>query len=244
MTAGTLKERVMVTFAINTRFAQKRPAQALLTALGLSGVVLVFLPFIDSYVPVEVLLENLDELSWVALVGPFVVLPFFISAGYVRWVISGTLSRWESGLGYALALIVLLLFSLLMIQMWWESGFDDELLLIALPAVGLGAGAWFVLQNVRHRAPVGLMALQAVQLAYLPFALFWLVFPVNAVINSKSMLDIPIGSLLTSLTVVVYTAQTMLALRHQARPISAFLPLVVVWVSGLGWWTVGLLGGL
>ena len=243
MTAGTLKERVMVTFAINTRFAQKRPVQALLTALGLSGVVLVFLPFIDSYVPAEVLLENLDELFWVALVGPSVVLPFFVSAGYVRWVISGTLSRWESRLGYALALIVLLLFSLLMIQMWWESGVEDELLLIAFPAVGLGAGAWFVLQNVRHRAPAALMALQAVQLAYLPFALFWLVFPVNAVINSKSMLDIPIGSLLTLLTVVVYTAQIVLALRHQSRPILALLPLVVVWMSGLGWWTVGLLGG-
>lgn len=244
MTAGTLKERVMVTFAINTRFAQKRPVQALLATLGLSGVVLVFLPFIDSYVPVEVLLENLDELFWVALVGPFVVLPFFIATGYFRWVLSGTLSRWESRFGYAITLIVLLLFSLSMIQMWWELGFDDELLLIAFPAVGLGASAWFVLQNLRYVAPAALRALQAMQLAYLPFALFWLAFPVSALIKGESILDMPIGSSLTLLTVVVYTAQALLTARHQLRPMLELLPLGVVWMSGLAWWAVPLIGGL
>jgi hypothetical protein len=244
MTAGTLKERVMVTFAINTRFAQKRPVQAVLTVLGVSGVILVFLPFIDNYVPVEVFLENVDELFGLALVGPFVVLPLFISAGYLRWVLSGTLSHWESRLGYGLASVVLVLFSLLMIQVGWESGFDDDLLLIAFPAVGLGAGAWFVLQNVRHGAPAALTALQATQFAYLPFALFWLAFPVNAVIHGESMRDVPIGSFLTLLTVVVYTAQASLTVRNRPRPMLTLLPLGIVWVSGLGWWTVGLLGGL
>lgn len=243
MTVGTLKERVIVTFAINTHSLRKRPAQALLTALGLSGVALVFLPFIESYVPVEFLLENLDELFVVVFVGPFVALPFFISAGYLRWVLSGTLSWWESGLGYALALIVHVLFSLLLIQMWWKSGFDEELLLIAFPAVGLGASVWFVLQNLRHGALAALTALQAMQLAYLPFALFWLALPVGAVIKGESMLDLPIGSSLTLLTVVVYTAQAALTARTPPRAMPALLPLGVVWVSGVALWTVGLLGG-
>jgi hypothetical protein len=33
---------------INTDFIRKHQAQAVLTVLGLSGVVLVFLPFVDS----------------------------------------------------------------------------------------------------------------------------------------------------------------------------------------------------
>ena len=217
MTVGTLKERLMVTFAINTHFLRKRPAQAVLSVLGLSGVALVFLPFIDSYVPMEVLLENLDELFWFVLVGPFVALPFFISAGYLRWVLSRTRSRWQTALGYALALIVHVLFSLLLIQMWWGSGFDEELLLIAFPAVGLGASVWFVLQNLRHGALAALTALQAMQLAYLPFALFWLALPVSALFKGESMLDIPIGSSLALLTVVVYTAQAALMARNRPR---------------------------
>ncbi len=247
MTVGTLKERLMVTFAINTHFLRKRPAQAVLSVLGLSGVALVFLPFIDSYVPVEVLLENLDELVWVALVGPFVALPFFISAGYLRWVLSGTLSRWESRLSYALALIVpvllSLLMTLLMIQTWWESGLDHENWFVLFLFVGLGAAAWFVIRNLRGKPPAQ-SALVAMQLAYLPFALFWLALPVSALFKGESMLDIPIGSSLALLTVVVYTAQAALMARNRPRPMLALLPLGVVWISGVAWWTVGLLGGL
>jgi hypothetical protein len=246
MTVGTLKERVMVTFAINTHFIRKRPAQAALTVLGLSGVVLVFLPFVYGEVPVDVLFESLEDLNLLgaALVGPCVVLPLFISVGYLRWLSTGGLSRWEGRLSYALALIVVALFSLSIIQTWWESGFDEDLLLIAFPALGLGAGAWFVIQNLRHRASRTVMALVALQLAYLPFALFWLAFPVGALIKGESMLDMPIGSSLTLLTVVVYTAQATLTVRNRPRSLLALLPLGVVWVSGVGWWTVGLIGGL
>ena len=38
--------RMMATSMINTDFIRKHPAQAVLTVLGLSGVVLIFLPFI------------------------------------------------------------------------------------------------------------------------------------------------------------------------------------------------------
>lgn len=247
MTAGTLKERTMVTFAINTRFIRKRPAQAVLTVAGFSGVVLVFLPFIYSYVPVEVLLDMSSELLFrLALVGPFVVLPFFISVGQLRWLLSGTFSHWESRLGYALALIVVVLFSLLIVETWYESGFDDyEMWLIFLcPGLGLSAGGWFVFQNLRHRAVPDVMGLVALHLTYLPVALFWLVFPVSVLIESKSMLDMPIGSFLTLFTVFIYTAQAALALRSQPRLMLGLLPFGVVWVSGVAWWAVGLLGGL
>ncbi len=83
----------MAASMINTDFIRKHPAQTVLTVLGLSGVATIFLPFIFSNVPVEVFLEELDELFWLTLLGPFVVLPFFISAGYLRWVLTGGLSR-------------------------------------------------------------------------------------------------------------------------------------------------------
>ena len=39
---------------INTDFIRKHPAQLVLTVLGLSGVVLIFLPFVDDHVPATV----------------------------------------------------------------------------------------------------------------------------------------------------------------------------------------------
>ncbi len=45
--------RMMAASIINTDFIRKHPAQAVLTVLGLSGVVLIFLPFVDDAVPVE-----------------------------------------------------------------------------------------------------------------------------------------------------------------------------------------------
>ncbi len=217
---------MMAASMINTDFIRKHPAQAVLTGLGLSGVVLVFLPFFEGEVPVEVFLEGLDELFWLVFLGPFVVLPFFISAGYLRWLLTGGLSRWEGGLGYALALIVVVPFSFLIIQEWWESELSVRDL--AFPALGLGAGAWFIVQNLRHQVRPGyfkLTALVAMQLAYLPFALFWLQY---AIIVSDSG-----EAYLAFSTVFVYTAQAALSVRGQPWLLLRLLPLGLVWAGGL-----------
>ncbi len=215
----------MAASMINTDFIRKHPAQAVLTVLGLSGVATIFLPFIVGYVPVEVFFEELEEQGMFALLGPFVVLPFFISAGYLRWALTGGLSRWEGDLGYALALIVVFLLSVFMIQDWWESGFDEGMLSFAL---SFGAGAWFVIQNLRHGAPPTLTALVALQLAYLPFALYWLMV---AILISGDASDIRIGAYLAFLTVLVYTAQAALSGLRQRRVLLRLLPLALIWVS-------------
>ncbi len=221
----------MAASMINTDFIRKHPAQAVLTVLGLSGVATIFLPFIVGYVPVEVFFEGLEEQGMFTLLGPFVVLPFFISAGYLRWVLTGGLSRWEGKLGYALALIVVFLLSVFIIQDWWESGVDsDEWLSNAYFPLGLCAGAWFVIQNLRHKIPLTLTARVALQLAYLPFALLWLLFPITALI-ADGVSSISIGAYLAFLTVLVYTAQAALSVLGQRRVLLRLLALALIWVS-------------
>lgn len=235
MTAGTLKERAMVTFAINTHFIRKRPAQTALTILGLSGVALVFLPFVDGHVPIKALLDELDELLFLALLGPFVVLPIFISIGYLHWVLSGKLSRWESNVGYGFALMVIVLFALAVMQDWRESGLDMWLIFV-LVAIGLGGGVWFVIQSLLYRSSSSCTALVAMQLAYLPFALGWLaVLPGNELINDfDSILDLPIGAYLAFLTALVYTVQAALLVHGQSRQALRLLPLSLAWLPWVG----------
>ena len=237
MIAEALKERVMATFAINTDFIRRHTVQMVLTILGFSGVVAVFFPFIYGYIAVEFFLGGLDwddELAgFLALLGSFVVLPFFISAGYLHWLFTTRLSRWETWLGYALALIVVVLLSLSMIQEWWKSYVvDKDILWLGCVLLGLGAGVWFVIKNLRHKTPLTLTALVAMQFAYLPFALFWLGLPIGELIEGDTS-SIGIGAYLAFLTVLVYTAQAALSVRGQSRLPLRLLPLGVVWVAGL-----------
>jgi hypothetical protein len=235
MTVGTMKERAMVTFAINTHFIRKRPAQTALTILGLSGVALVFLPFVDSHVPIQALLDALDELLFLALLGPFVVLPIFIFIGYLHWVLSGKLSRWESNLGYGFALMVVVLFALAVMQDWRESGLDMWPIFVFV-AIGLGGGIWLVIQSLRTGSPSPCTALMAMQLAYLPFALGWLaVLPGSELIRDfDSILNLPIGPCLAFLTVLAYTVQIALSVRGQPRVALRLLPLGLAWLPWLG----------
>lgn len=227
----------MAVSIINTDIIRKHPTQAVLTVLGLSGTVLVFLPFVDSDVPVEAFLDLLDELGWMVMIGPCVVLPFAISAGYLRWLLTGELSRWENAVGYALALMVVVLFSLLVLLLWWESDLRvRDLPFFASLALGLGAGVWSVIQHLRRGTPLPLTALVAMQLAYLPFALGWLAAgPIGALIWGEwaDMVGIGIGAYLAVLAVLVYTAQVALSVQDQPRLWLRLLPLGLVWAGGL-----------
>ncbi len=220
--------------------------QGVLTVLGLSGVVLIFLPYVNVdrwYVPVVSFLEGLEErnLFMIAFVGPFVVLPLFISAGYLRWVLTGGLSPWEGRLGYTLALMVVASFLLLVIQAWWESDLLKDWDLFVFPALGLGAGGWFIIQKFRHGALPTSTALVALQLAHLPFALFWLALLIGALIDGEvSLSDIGTGAYLAFLTVLIYTAQAALSVCGQRRFLLRLLPLGLIWVAGSVWaWLEG-----
>ncbi len=72
-------------------------------------------------------------------------------------------------------------------------------------------------------------ALVALQLAYLLFAVFWLLV---ALINGD-VSSIGIGAYLAFLTALVYTAQAALSVLGQRRVLLRLLPLALIWVSAV-----------
>lgn len=204
--------------------------QAVLTVLGLSGVALIPLPFVNDFggpSPLMALIDGLYEPVWPATVGPCVVLPCFISAGYLRWLVTGELARWERELGYALALTVVALLLLAIAQDWGKLFTPEPHEFLP----GLAAATWFVIQNHGRATPRPLSPLVAMQAAYLPFALLWLAaFPGSDLIEGHTP-DIGIGGYLAVVTVFVYTAQAVLWVWDRSWLLLRLLPLGVVWVA-------------
>jgi hypothetical protein len=225
----------MAASLINTDFIRQHLTQAVLTVSGLSGVVLIFLPFMYDDVPAL----GSDTGFWV--LAPCVILPFVIFAGYLRWLLTGHLSRWEKGLGYALALIGALGVHVAILSGWsWPPATDDWVGLLFLLAP-LAAGAWFITQSLRGRISPAPTALVVMQVVYLVFALFWL---------TALAIDVPLdyvgsGGYLALVTVLVYTAQAALLVGGQPRKLLRLVPLALVWVLlllsvGLSvWWERG-----
>ncbi len=233
---------MMATSLINTDFIRKHLAQAVLTVLGLSGVVLVFLPFAYDTVPATFFLDSLPPplppvreylfvsplLFW--WVTPFVLLPFAISAGYLRWLLTGRLSRAEAGVGYALALIAAC--SLVLVELVDWLGSHDDWLPVVYFVIAFGAGARFVIQNLRTATPPAPNALVAMQVVYLPVAL--------ALISLGLDNDPQIGLYLAIVTVLVYSAQIVMAAKRSWHSLIFFVPLALVWVGLLVWvWLEG-----
>ncbi len=216
----------MAASVINTDFIRKHPAQALLTVLGLSGVAALFLPFGEfclfkctTVVLYQSLLVDPRDIlsSWWAT---GLVLPVAISAGYVRWLLSGGLSRWQWRAGYMLALLAASS-SLGVLGSW-----DDELgarMFVVYGLIAVGAG-WLVIQNARLGVPHGLNALVAMQVVCVPLALVVLIF----------LMPWHIGGYLAFVAVLVYGAQAALSVRGQPRVVLRLLPLGLWWVPSVG----------
>ncbi len=229
---------MMAASMINTDFIQKHPAQAVLTVLGLSGAVLIFLPFSDGEVPAVGFLDLLppplppfgsfDELFW--WLAPAVLFPFAISAGYLRWLLTGRLSHGEAWLGYALALLAACSLVLVLLV---ESLLVDWSVSYVYSLVAFGAGAGFVIQNLRTATPPVPNALVAMQVVYLPLALYWVLF---------AFLDghVQIGFYLAIVTVLAYSAQIVMAAKRPWQTLMFFVPLSLVWVGSFVWaWLKG-----
>ncbi len=218
----------------NKSFIRTHPVQTVLTVLGLNGVLLIFLPFAarnrEVYIPAVVFIEELPlslppfvffgALSW--WLAPFVLVPSAISAGYLRWLRIGQLSRGEEIAGYVFALLAACSIVLVeiadMVLRYQPVEIGDFYALIIF-----GAGALFVIQNARSTVSPVPNSLVAMQVAYLPFAIVWILL---VVIEDPRPL---VGWYLAVVTVLAYSVQIVLAAERPWQTLIFFAPLALAW---------------
>jgi hypothetical protein len=231
----------MTVSIIHTDFIRKHLAHAVLTVLGLSGVVLVFLPFTHDVAPILVVppplppfrgFLNFGDIFWFAT--PFVLLPFAISAGYLRWSLTGRLSRGEARVGYALALMAAAAVVLVELVDWLDeitcresdgwcmdsSSMFKLGVLVIYPLAAFAAGAGFVIKNIRDSTQSLPNALVAMQVVYVPLALFLILVGFD---------DPQIGWYLAIVTVLVYGAQIVMAAKRPLYSLIFYIPLGLAW---------------
>jgi len=143
-----------------------------LIVAGTAGMAALFLPFTWDVSPAEAVVSELFQLA----------IPFFFSvlvcAAYVRWMISGLLSRPERAITYVVSSLVAL-----RVLFWIILGLKDEgwpsdvqgWLLVAIPLLMLLFGVYVVVKNLRNKGPKEVSAVMAMQIVYLSNALFCLI---------------------------------------------------------------------
>ncbi len=208
---------------IKADFVRKHPAQAVLTVLGLSGVLLIFLPFVYSYTPAEVFLESLNNNP--VLVAPCVILPFVISIGYLRWLLIGPLSRGEKITGYVFALLAaysVLIYEIADMVYLNRPVRIDDFYFLSMLGVGALFGALFVILNARSTPASVPNALVAMQVAYLPLTMTWVLAGID---------DGQAGWYFAVVTVLVYSTQNVMLAKRIWYALIFFIPLALVYTA-------------
>jgi hypothetical protein len=166
---------------------------SLLTLVGFSGIVLLFMPFAEG-------IDVSDGWEWIGpSIIPGVVLPFLISLGYLVWIIVGRLPRWANAAGYVVAIATS---AAALSASDWSSPFGGNIesvvfslaIFLVVPAICISLG---VVRGLTGDIPVkGLAASQSI------YAL-WMVCYLEIV----SPLPYDIGAWLGGLTIAVYFVQ-------------------------------------
>ncbi len=223
--AQTIGE-IMLMSVIKADFIRKHPAQTVLTVLGLSGVLLIFLPFTGSYIPAGEFLVSLNPYDdFLVLIAPCVILPFVISIGYLRWLLIGPLSRGEKITGYVFALLAAYSVLLIAIAEMLDDGQvgTDDFYFLSMFGVGPLFGALFVILNIRNTPASVPNALVAMQVAYLPFTIYWLLVAIGW--------GQEIGWYLAIVTVLVYSTQIVMVAKRIWYALIFFIPLILAYTA-------------
>jgi len=200
----------------------RKKVQIALTVLGLSGVILPFVPFIDDLKPFSDVLLSFDfpDALWLLAV-PCIVLPLPISLAYVQWLVTGRLPRWASLAAYVLsALFVTSSLAGLTIAIREQGDTDFSLSLLSMIYVAAFAGAaWCSFRSTRpDSTDRGLVLIQSVYVA--PMTYFVVDFGI-----SDGIEYFEVGAQLGAVTILAYLVQLAFAAR---RPRSLFAILVPV----------------
>lgn len=194
--------------------------QISLTALGLSGIALLFLPFAYGEVPIGYFYlyawwsdppaESGAFLQWffgLAFVQPCIIPPVPVGIGYAFWLITGRLPGWFTSASYLLAVLLACLFLAAVSYGYLTEDviYLEDLILAGLLCGSMAGAVWLFIQGVSHESPVrGLVAMQSV---YVATAAWWL-FDVYALDHFQS------GAWLGAITLLTYLAQVTLAVKR------------------------------
>lgn len=194
-----------------------RRLQIALTVLGSAGLALPFVPFTYHVVPFTDVLLDVDftDQIWM-MAAPTIVLPLPIVAGYALRLFASRVPDWADAAGLLLALAAMFLF-----LMGAGAALDDGDvwgLVIVLALFAYSGGIW---SSRRPRdadyLTDGLIAMQA---AYLPPTVFWVIFAMDS--------DFDTGAWLAVVTVVAYVPQIFTNAARRGRTLSLFAPLAAM----------------
>lgn len=199
-----------------------------LTVIGLCGVVLVFMPFAQDYVPVADIEWTWSAAPPVTLVLPCIILPTAISLGYFVVHLAGRLPRWASGTGWILAVMSAGAFLASMFRDLEAS--DPSLISAIAPFLGaFASAAWLSMKGVKEPgARGGLIAMQCVYVTLLVFAF------AMAVTWGRFQVGAWFGVAAAS----AYLLQIAIALRRSLLILLMLAPLCMIWSV-----FTGMLGG-
>ncbi len=178
-----------------------KKVQIALTVIGLSGIILSFVPFTSGIAPYEVILDEPFVDLWF-LVAPCVFLPILVSMGYVLWLITGRLHRWTMLASYVFA--ALFMCSSLAGFIYIDDSFDPYVLaMIVLFALSFTIVGWLSIRGIKqHSTAGGLVAMQGV---YAIQMTFWVMVALD---------DFEIGAWLAVISLLAYLVQIALALKR------------------------------
>ena len=180
-----------------------KKVQIALTVIGLSGIILSFVPFTSGVAPYEVILDLQFVDLWL-LVAPCVFLPILVSMGYVLWLITGRLPRWTMLASSVLAALFMCSSLTGFIYIYIDNSFDPNVLaMIVLFALSFTIVGWLSIRGIKqHSTAGGLVGMQGV---YAIQMTFWVMVALD---------DFEIGAWLAVISLLAYLAQIALALKR------------------------------
>ena len=180
-----------------------KKVQIALTVIGLSGIILSFVPFTSGIAPYEAILDELFVDLWL-LVAPCVFLPILVSLGYVLWLITGQLPRWTMLASYVFAALFMCSSLAGFIYIYINDSFDPNVLaMIVLFALSFTIVGWLSIRGIKqHSTAGGLVAMQGV---YVIQMTYWVMVALD---------DFEIGAWLAVISLLAYLAQIALALKR------------------------------
>lgn len=189
--------------------------QIALTVIGLSGIILSFVPFTGSITPLtDVLLDwDIADSIWL-LAAPCIILPFPISIGYAFWLTTGRFPRWASMASYVSSAL-LAVSSLAGLVIDWDWALQGVLLFGAV----LVGGVWLSIQGIQRESMVhGLVLMQTVFIVPMTY---WLVlaFMYDGIKNLES------GPWFGAVTLLTYLVQIALVAKRLTWILAVVVPM-------------------